>query len=308
MAQGYAGEGRTTNFTTEFLKQQKDADFTAAAGFEYFVDNSVAATQTIATLPQTPSDGDVIRFIAGSNTGGLRIKENATGQHAIRFNGDVSAGTGSGYWERTAAYGFIEVVYSTDDSEWHVTGSLAVWASDAADSQSAGLVGSESPVAGAASLYDAGGRIQTNDPVDALDVVNKQTFDAASYPTILAGGLESFTTAAGDMHPTRWAGSFFSQGDHNAKLPFRRAVTLQNFVVIPQNEGLSGGESYELEVYKNGASTGYKVTINNGVSLGSQILATGTPPSFAEGDYMTLRGTYSGALRSMQFNWSLEAL
>lgn len=114
--------------------ESKTANFNAESNVTYLVNHATPATRIVATLPQSPAEGDTILFLGANNTAGFRVKENATSTDPIRFLSSVSAGTGSDYWQTAAAWRALRVTFQGGD--WRVVSALGTFTNTAAASES----------------------------------------------------------------------------------------------------------------------------------------------------------------------------
>lgn len=118
--QGTAQGQTLTAGYAPWLRTEKTADFTADSwAAHYHCNHATPATQLVATLPLTPAENMFVFLTAGDNTGGLRVKENATDQSPIHFSGSESTGDGTGFIELEVRQ---SVLLSYEDGKWMAVG------------------------------------------------------------------------------------------------------------------------------------------------------------------------------------------
>ena len=103
-----------------WTRSEETADFTMpSASGHHHCNHASAATQLVAELPETPTEGMLKVITTGDNTGGTQIKENSVDQSPLIIAGDETAGDGTGV-HNLAARSNILLTY--EDGKWQELG------------------------------------------------------------------------------------------------------------------------------------------------------------------------------------------
>ena len=103
--------------TTAITWTAQSTGFTAAAANGY-----VCTAALTATLPSSPSNGDIISFIVDT-TGSVVIQ--AAASQFIRINGSVSSSAGTA--TSTARGNAVQLVYNSSDTTWLAYSFITTW-------------------------------------------------------------------------------------------------------------------------------------------------------------------------------------